>query len=260
MATFYSPATRPIKLKLVVVSCFLAVVFIAVAAEKAGVNFLARAEKEMARTQKLFLADTNNLTNAWQFAAAAFDVAEIATNETHRATIAKLGIAASRAALARDPKSAEAHYYLAMNFGELAAAEAPSIAAYKLVHQIEEQFKLAANLDEKFDHAGPVRNLGQLYFQAPGWPLSVGSKHKAREWLERAVALAPDYPENQMLLAEAYIKWRQKADAEKTLHKIEVIWAGTSTNFPGEAWEKYRADWAASREKLRVNFQRTFND
>ena len=260
MATFYSPATRPTKLKLVMGSCFLAVLFIAVAAEKSAVKFLARAEKEMSRTQKLFLSDTNNLTNAWQFAAAAFDVAEIVTNETQRATVAKLGIAASRAAIARDSKSAAAHYYLAMNFGELAAAEAPSIAAYKLVHQIEEQFKLAAELDETFDHAGPVRNLGQLYFQAPGWPLSVGSKHKAREWLERAVTLAPDYPENQILLAEAYVKWRQKSEAEKTLQKIELIWAGVRTNFPGEFWEKYRSDWAASREKLRTSFLKAFND
>ena len=75
-----------------------------------------------------------------------------------------------------------------MNFGELAEAEAPSIAAYKLVNEIEREFKAAADLDEHFDYAGPARCLGLLYRDAPGWPISIGSKHKAREWLERAAA------------------------------------------------------------------------
>ncbi len=260
MATFYSPATRPTKLKLVVGSCFLVMFFLATAAEIPAAKFLARAQTEFARTQKVFLADTNNVTNSWQFARACFEVAELATNETQRATVAKEGIAASRTALARAPKSGAAHYYLAMNYGELASAEAPSLAAYKLVHQIEEEFKTAAELDEKFDHAGPVRNLGQLYFQAPGWPLSVGSKHKAREWLERAVTLAPDYPENQMFLAEAYIKWRQRAEAEKVMQKIEVLWGTLATNFPGETWEKSRAEWAAERAKLIAGFQKAFKN
>ena len=124
-----------------------------------------------------------------------------------------------------------------MNLGELAQAEAPSLAAYRLVHEVEREFKAAAELDVRFDHAGPARNLGELYFQAPGWPLSVGSKHKAREWLERAVALAPEYPENQLNLAEAQLKWHQHEALETTLKNLDAIWPAARTNFTGAAWE-----------------------
>ena len=133
--------------------------------------------------------------------------------------MAQAGIAACRHLLARDPKSAAGHYYLAMDFGQLAEAEAPSIAAYKLVQEIEREFKAAAELDERFDYAGPPRCLGLLYRDAPGWPVSIGSKRKAREWLEHAAALAPEYPENQLNLAESQLRWHQPVEAEEDIEK-----------------------------------------
>jgi hypothetical protein len=69
-------------------------------------------------------------------------------------------------------------------------AEAPSIAAYLRVYEVEREFKAAAELDLRLDYAGPARPLGELYFPAPGWPLSIGCKDQAREWLERAAARA----------------------------------------------------------------------
>ncbi len=76
-----------------------------------------------------------------------------------------------------------------------------------MVREMEREFKTADDLDEHFDYAGPERCLGLLYRDAPGWPISIGSRHKAREWLEQAVKLAPDYPENQLNLVESYWQW-----------------------------------------------------
>lgn len=258
MATFYSPA------KLCAASQLLRTIFIfllgglTVAAEGVSEKVIAWQQSEFARTQKNFLANTNNATNGWQFGKACFDLADSATNETTRGNFSRQGIAACQAAIAHDGKSGAAHYYLAMNFGELAQAEAPSLAAYKLVHEVEREFKTAAELDEKFDFAGPARNLGQLYFQAPGWPLSVGNKHKAREWLNRAADLAPDYPENQINLAEMHIKWRERAEAEKALQAAELVWPGVTTNFPGIDWEKLRTEWNQRRVENRANFKKIF--
>ena len=123
---------------------------------------------------------------AWQFARACFDFADFATNVTERAAIASQGIAACQELLARKTNSAPGHYYLAMNYGQLARAEAPSLAAYRLVKQMEREFKAAADFDKSFDYAGPERNLGLLYRDAPGWPFSIGSRRKARDFLERA--------------------------------------------------------------------------
>ena len=215
-------------------------------------------QNEFSRTQKIFLADTNQATNAWQFAGACYDCADNATNETVRADFARQGIAASKAAVARAAKSAAAHYYLAMNYGELAQAEAPSLAAYKLVHEVEQEFKTAAELDATFDYAGPVRNLGALYFQAPAWPLSVGSKKRAREKFLRAAALAPDYPENQLNLAEAFTRWRERAEAEKSFHALEKVWPGVATNFPGLGWQGLRDEWSRRRDETRAAFKKAY--
>ena len=230
----------------------------AASGQPAEKKFLARSESELQRTQKVFNADKNNSTNAWLFARACFDVAEQATNATQRAAVAKLGIAASQHLLAREPKSAPGHYGLALNDGELADAEAPSLAAYKLVHEIESEFKAAAALDEKFDYAGPARCLGLLYRDAPGWPLSIGSKHKTREWLERAAALAPDYPENHLNLAAAHLRWHERDEAESALKKLEAVWPAAQTNLTGVAWERSWSDWTKQRTAARADFQKQF--
>lgn len=263
MATFYSPAIVRATPKLALAGMLCLLLWPRVGATQTMTNVVitnvaAWTQSEFARTQKIYLADTNHVTNACQFARAAFDLGEAATNETSRASIARQGIAASQSAVTRNPKSGAAHYYLAMNFGELAQAEAPSLSAYRLVHEVEREFKAAADLDEKFDHAGPARNLGALYFQAPGWPLSVGSKKKAREWFVRAATLEPDYPENQINLAEAYIRWHEREDAEKALKDLERIWPSVTTNFPGVEWEKLRTEWSHRRDEIRANFKKSF--
>jgi hypothetical protein len=230
------------------------------AAGQAATNsiFAVRAQKAFNLAQKNYLADTNSTVAALELARTSFDLADLAANNSRRAEIARTGIAACRQWLARAPKSAPGHYYLAMNLGELAQAEAPSIAAYKLVHEVEREFTEAAELDVHFDHAGPARSLGELYFQAPGWPFSVGSKHKAHEWLERAAALAPDYPENQLNLAEAQLKWRQREALEKTMKTLDAGWPAARTNFTGEVWEQSWLDWNTRRVAVKAEFQKIY--
>ena len=116
--------------------------------------FAARVERAFEQAQIEFASSTNGPA-AWQFARACFDFADLATNETERAEIAGQGIAACRKLLARETNSAPGHYYLAMNYGQLAQAEAPFLAAYHLVKQMEREFKTAADLDKDFDYAGP---------------------------------------------------------------------------------------------------------
>lgn len=218
--------------------------------------FYLRAGAAFLNAEKNFPATTNFTAADLEMARASFNLAELATNETQRAEISRRGIAACRDWIVREPKAAAAHYYLAMNVGELAQAEAPSLAAYKMVHEVEREFMAAAELDVRYDFAGPARNLGELYFQAPSWPLSVGSKHKAREWLERAAALAPEYPENLLCLAEAQLQWRQLDEAAKTLRRLAANWPVAVTNLTGEAREKDWSEWTARRVTATAEYRR----
>ena len=211
--------------------------------------FAARAEMEFHRAQIRFQSDTNNSTNAWQFARTSYDFADFATNDAERADIASHGIAACREVIAREPKIAPAHYYLAMNLGQLARTEL--LGALALVKEMEREFKLAEALDEHFDYAGPARNLGLLYREAPGWPASIGNQSRAQSFLKLSARLAPDYPENHLNLAESYLQWHESDAAKMELDALDSLWPKAQTNFTGVAWEQSWDDWTARRAAAR---------
>jgi hypothetical protein len=237
MATYNSTAGHKWAVIIVIFTALVA----AFASEEPNKTFAARAEAEFHRTQTEFQSNTNISAAAWEFARACFDFADFATNDTERAALARRGIAACRQLIAREPKSAPAHYYLAMNLGQLARAE--TLGALRTVKEMELEFKTAAGLDEHLDFAGPERGLGLLYRDAPGWPVSIGSRHKARQLLEQAEKLAPDLPENHLNLIESCLQWHDPTDARRKLQTLDALWPGARTNFTGAAWERSWCDW-----------------
>lgn len=207
--------------------------------------FVRRAAVAYQLAQAHYQAATNLDPAAWQFARACYNLADFATNDENRASLAVQGIAACRQLLREQPKSAVTHYWLGMNLGQLARTEL--LGALALVREMEQEFKIAWNLDTSVDHAGPARSLGLLYREAPGWPTSIGSNRKAREWLERAAHTAPDFPENWLVLTESYLIWSEPASAREPLQQLAKIWPAAHTNFTGVAWEQDWADWNARR-------------
>jgi hypothetical protein len=218
----------------------------------AETEFAAYAKKSLQEAQARYQKAPGEATAAWQFGRACFDLAEFATNKTQRASLAEQGIAACRLAIARESNSAPAHYYLAMNLGQL--AQTKGLAALKLVDQIEREFTRAHNLDEHLDCAGPDRNLGLLYRDAPVIG-SIGSRTRAREHLKRAVELAPQYPENRLNLVEAYLNWGERTGAYHELQALEAAWPAARTNFVGEPWAGSWADWEPRLKRLKKKIE-----
>ena len=212
-------------------------------------NFAQRAERNFQEARKRFQTNTNDAVAAWQFGRACFDWAEFAKDDDQRESIAGEGIAACRQVIARDAKSAPGHYYLAMNLGQLARTK--TLGALKIVDEMEREFKAARDLDAKLDHGGPDRCLGLLYFEAPGWPASIGSKSKARQHLQRAAQLAPGYPENHLCLLEAYLKWGDKKNLLRELKITEELLPKARKEFTGEVWAQSWADWDKRWKRIR---------
>jgi tetratricopeptide (TPR) repeat protein len=208
----------------------------------------ARARRLYSEADARFKKEPRNVEAAWQFGRACFDAAEFSTNSTERAEIAEQGIAACKQALVQNRDSAPAHYYLGMNLGEV--AQTRGLSALKLVDQMEREFELARTLDEQLDYAGPDRNLGMLYRDAPAW-ISVGSKSKARKHLIRAVELAPNYPENRLNLAEGYVKWSDHVGVRREYKALEEIWPKARTNLVGAAWSSSWVDWEQRLKQLK---------
>jgi hypothetical protein len=229
--------------------CFLALTVIASAADVQDAVFARRAEAAFEQAQARYQSQMDNPVVAWEFARACYDWADWATNKAQRASIAKEGIAACQQSLVVT-NSAAAHYYMAMNMGQLAQSEA--LGALKLVHQMEHEFLTAAEMDPRADFGGAERGLGLLYCDAPGWPVSLGNRSRARKFLESAVSLAPDYPENVLNLAEGELKWGDKTDARRELAALDAIWLSAQKALTGPHWDWSWYDWTRRRDALRA--------
>jgi tetratricopeptide (TPR) repeat protein len=218
----------------------------------AETDFAAYAKRSFQEAQARYRNAPNEATTAWKFGQACFDLAEFATNKTERASLAEQGIAVCQQAIARGSNSAPAYYYLGMNLGQLARTR--GLSALKLVSQMQSAFGRAHDLDERFDYAGPDRNLGLLYRDAPAFA-SVGSRSKAREHLQRAAELAPRYPENRLNLIESYLQWGESNKAQREWTALQAFWPGARTNFVGEAWAASWADWDTRFQKLQKRIE-----
>jgi tetratricopeptide (TPR) repeat protein len=215
-------------------------------------GFAAYAKQGFQQAQTCYRNAPGDAAAAWKFARACFDLAEFATNKTDRAGLAEQGIAASQQVIASEPKLAQGHYYLGMNLGQLARTR--GLSALKLVSQMQRAFTRAHDLEVQFDWAGPDRNLGLLYRDAPSIG-SIGSRSSAREHLKRAVELAPRYPENRLNLVETYLSWGEPNGARRELAMLEAAWPSARTNFVGEAWAASWADWEPRLNKLKKKLE-----
>jgi tetratricopeptide (TPR) repeat protein len=194
--------------------------------------------------------ETNSVEAAWEFGRAAFDLADLSTNDNQRASFANEGIDACLRGVRLDPDSAGAQYYLGLNYGQL--AQTKLLGALKLVEQMEESWKKTIELDPKFDYAGGHRTLGVLYRDAPGWPTSVGSRSKARHHLQKAVELCPEYPGNRLSLFEAYVKWGEKKAVQEQIKATEQFFKTARQSLTGERWALDWRDWDQRWEKIKA--------
>ena len=154
------------------------------------------------------------------------------THKASRLADAKKGRQLAEAGITRLPKSGLAHYLYAYLTG-LEAENAP-LRGLELVPIIEREARLAAEMNPAVDHGGPDRMLGELYLRAPGMPVSIGDVEKAVSHYQRALAIAPGYPENQLGVVEALLEAGDVKKACTHLHDLlssmppdrlsEVIW------------------------------------
>jgi tetratricopeptide (TPR) repeat protein len=219
-------------------------------------NWAAQARQEFEQKQGEYKAKPEDPKAAWQFGRSCFDLADFAGNKSERATLAQQGIDACRKALSLDSNAAPAHYYLALNQGQLARTK--TLGALRLVSQMERELFNAIALDEHFDHAGPDRTLGLLYRDAPSFG-SIGSRSKARQHLERAVKLSPDYPDNRLSLLESYLKWGERENALRQMKILKEDWPRLRTQWSGRNWEASWMDWEERLAKAQKRLEDTVN-
>ncbi len=219
-----------------------------------SLEFAKEAMNALEKARFATVGSTNQTASALKLGKACFWAGEFASNSTQRAELAEEGIAVCRQILAVQPASAEGHYYLAMNLGQLARTKL--LGALPLVRDMDRSLKHAAAASPALDYAGPDRCLGLLYRDAPGWPISVGSRSKAKRHLLNAFARAPDYPENILNLVQTWIEWRDKDSLRRDLNAGEAVLKKAATIFTGPEWVPHWDTWNRQWSTLKAKGDR----
>ena len=209
------------------------------------IDFTAQAKAAYEAAQSAYSTNSSSVAAAIDLARTAFDYADLAPNDSIREAIANNGIATAKSVIATNTNSVAAHYYLALNIGQLARTK--MLGALKLLTEMERELKLVIQLDPKFDYAGGHRTIGVLYAEAPGF--SVGDKTKAKFNLAKAVEIAPEFPDNYLCYLEALVKWKDWKLATEKLSDYRGILAKAKEKFTGPDWAYEWSDWTR-REKI----------
>jgi len=208
---------------------------------------LVLAERAYDAAKARYLTNGNDDAATRQFASACFDLADQTPKESFRASLAQEGIEVCRRWTQRAPQQAGAHYYLGMNIAQLARTK--TLGALLLLKEMEKEWLATLALDPHYDFAGADRNLGLLYRDAPGFPLSIGSRAKAEQHLQHAVELNPEYPENHLNLMETHLKHKPAAVAGEYV-KLRAILPTARKRFSGPQWQSAWEDWNPRLEKI----------
>jgi hypothetical protein len=142
-----------------------------------------------------------------QLAAAVAEDARRSDTETDSKIREQLAADAGRdaqACLERAPQAAACLYYHAIALG--LEARAHPLRAGEALKGMLDALSAAEAADAQIDEAGPARVKALVLVKAPAWPLGPGDPEAGLASARRAVALKPQYPPNELAVAEALAK------------------------------------------------------
>jgi predicted Zn-dependent protease len=148
-----------------------------------------------------------------------------------RTGLAVSAVQAGQWCLRREPASSACKFWLAVALG-LQARDKPSTVEDGL-KRMAQLLREAATDSPTYDEAGPDRALAILLLRAPGWPLGPGDVEEGLEVARKAVAIRPDFPPNQLALAEALLKNGDRPKGHAAAEKgIELARSGPWASSP----------------------------
>jgi len=99
------------------------------------------------------------------------------------------------------------------------ASEKGGIGALSLVKQAKADYEQALQIDAKALDGSAYNSLGVLYYKVPGWPLGFGDKAKAKELLQKALAINPQGIDPNFFYAELLVETQHANEAMPYLEK-----------------------------------------
>lgn len=107
-------------------------------------------------------------------------------------------------------------------YGIIAASYAGArggLGALSAVKEAKKAFEQALAIDAKALGGSAYTSLGSLYYQVPGWPIGFGNDDKAREMLQKGLALNPDGIDPNYFLGDFLYRKGEQEGARQVLGK-----------------------------------------
>lgn len=99
------------------------------------------------------------------------------------------------------------------------AGEKGGLGALSLVKQAKGLYEQAIGIDGNALDGSAYNSLGVLYYKVPGWPVGFGDKAKARELLQKALAINPRGIDPNFFYAEYLVETKHPEEAVAFLEK-----------------------------------------
>lgn len=93
------------------------------------------------------------------------------------------------------------------------------LGALSLAKEARQALEHALSIDPKALSGSAYTSLGSLYYQVPGWPIGFGDDAKARELLDKALALNPEGIDPNYFLGDYLYRQRDFDGARQALER-----------------------------------------
>ena len=129
------------------------------------------------------------------------------------------GLAATASAVrAKYSNRAEPEIWYGIIVASYAGAKG-GFGALSIAKDAKAALEHALQLDPKALSGSAYTSLGSLYYQVPGWPLGFGDDAKARDLLDKALAMNPDGIDPNYFLGDYLYRQRDYDGARKALER-----------------------------------------
>ncbi len=99
------------------------------------------------------------------------------------------------------------------------AGEKGGLGALSLVKQAKALYEAAIQIDGNTLEGSAWNSLGVLYYKVPGWPVGFGDKAKARELLQKALAVNPKGIDANFFYGEYLVETKRPEEAAPYLER-----------------------------------------
>lgn len=172
--------------------------------------------------------------------------AEATGNKKEKARIAQTGIQLANDCIMKTPEDALCYYWRAVNTGLY--YEAHIVGYQDGLKSMVADCEKAIRLNDKIEHGGPYRTLGKIYTDVPETTITKNGVTKdldlAINYLRKAIQVAPNYPENHIYLAEAFLEAGNNSEAKACLGSSKELVPQWKNHYDYALWLKLNSELA----------------